>query len=70
MKATIIHFFGDMISSFFVLVAGILIEVGGEKTWVNYIDPVTRLVHTFPPKPHFVKISNGKYKQLVWSFAD
>ena len=44
MRATIIHFFGDMVSSFFVLIAGILIEFGGSGAWIDYIDPVTRFI--------------------------
>ena len=44
MRATIIHFCGDMISSFFVLIAGLLIEFGGSGSWIDYIDPVTSLI--------------------------
>lgn len=33
-----------MISSFFVLIAGILIMIFDDDTWVDYIDPITSLI--------------------------
>jgi len=48
-KAVCLHYFGDMVSSFFVLVMGILITLfppsyDNPETWTEYIDPVTSLL--------------------------
>lgn len=41
-QAVFIHYLGDMVSSFFVLIAGILLYCFDGDEWVEYIDPVTR----------------------------
>lgn len=41
-QAVFLHYLGDMVSSFFVLIAGVLILVFQNDKWVDYIDPVTR----------------------------
>merc|ERR1712137_399719 len=41
--AVFLHYLGDMVSSFFVLIAGFLIQFC-EGEWVEYIDPVTSLL--------------------------
>ena len=43
MRAIFIHFLGDCISSFCVLLTGLLIEKGTGR-WVLYVDPASSLV--------------------------
>ena len=48
-KAVCLHYFGDMISSFFVLVMGIVITLfppsdENSDNWIDYIDPITSFV--------------------------
>lgn len=40
--AVFIHYLGDMISSVFVVIAGIALLIWEGNTWADYIDPVAR----------------------------
>eukprot|EP01095_Lingulamoeba_sp_RSL-Kostka_P005946 TRINITY_DN1813_c0_g1_i1.p1 TRINITY_DN1813_c0_g1~~TRINITY_DN1813_c0_g1_i1.p1 ORF type:complete len:429 (-),score=133.77 TRINITY_DN1813_c0_g1_i1:875-2161(-) len=42
--AVFIHYAGDMISSFFVLLAGVLLYFFSDADWVYYIDPIVSLI--------------------------
>ena len=53
-RAVFLHYLGDMISSFFVLIAGILIMIFDDDTWVDYIDPITRFVSIFSTNIYIV----------------
>merc|ERR1712137_4886 len=43
-QAVFLHYLGDMVSSFFVLIAGVLLLVFQDDKWIQYIDPVTSLI--------------------------
>eukprot|EP01103_Thecamoeba_quadrilineata_P017327 TRINITY_DN6094_c0_g1_i1.p1 TRINITY_DN6094_c0_g1~~TRINITY_DN6094_c0_g1_i1.p1 ORF type:complete len:510 (-),score=112.31 TRINITY_DN6094_c0_g1_i1:35-1564(-) len=44
MYALIIHYFGDMVSSFIVLIAGILLYFFPDDAWAEYIDPSASII--------------------------
>ena len=37
-----IHYLGDMISSIFVLISGLLLHFFKDQMWIKYIDPASR----------------------------
>jgi len=43
-QAVFLHYAGDMVSSFFVLIAGILLYYFEDSAWIAFIDPVTSLI--------------------------
>jgi len=45
-RAVFLHYLGDMLSSFFVLISGIIIYVADEASWGHYLDPAASLVIT------------------------
>jgi len=44
LKAVFLHYLGDMFSSLFVLIAGVVIHFADDKKWVFYIDPIASLI--------------------------
>jgi len=44
LKAVFLHYLGDMFSSLFVLIAGVIIHFADGKQWVYFIDPISSLI--------------------------
>jgi hypothetical protein len=68
--AVFLHYLGDMISSFFVLIAGILLLVfsSDDVKWVEYIDPITRYNLVFNQNSLRFKQSYSNYNFILFFF--